>query len=74
MVEDEEEVEPRTPGSLDLGNHGNGGDGGVCEAGAGRRGTVDPFYAVSILGILWRQMQLICWCGQLEGQLCIPVI
>lgn len=51
-MEDEEKVELRTLGSLDPGDHGNGG---VREAGVG---TVDPFYAVSMLGILWRQMQL----------------
>ncbi len=50
--DDEEEVELRTPGSLDVRGHGSGG---VREAGAG---TVGPFYAVSTLGILWRQMQL----------------
>ena len=47
--EDDEEVELRMPGSFDFGNN----DGGVAGA-----APVDPFDAVSMLGNLWRHMQL----------------
>ena len=47
--EDDEEVELRMPGSFEFGNN----DGGVASM-----ATVDPFDAVSMLGNLWRHMQL----------------
>jgi hypothetical protein len=46
---DEDDEELRMPGSFDFGNN----DGGVAGA-----ATVDPFDAVSMLGNLWRHMQL----------------
>ena len=47
--EEGEEAELRMPGSFEFEGH---------DSGAARAGTVDPFDAVSMLGNLWRHMQL----------------